>query len=203
MTRETKLFLGIMVVTAAVVLGGVALFSRPAPTISNEVLAPATAWATGSATPKATLIEFSDFQCPACKSVEPTVEAVISKYSGSLRFVYRHFPLSQHPFAGKAAAVAEAAGMQGKFWEMNRLLFVNQEQLSDELFPKLAGQLGLDLAKFNKDRESESVKKRVNDDVAVGNLVGINATPTFFLNGKKLELKSFADLETAVVGVLK
>ncbi|MCL5125326.1 MAG: DsbA family protein [Deltaproteobacteria bacterium] len=203
-SSETKVFLGIAVVTVLVIVGGALMFSQPAKTYGLETLAPSTAWATGSATPRSTLVEFSDFECPSCKAAEPVVDDLIAKYSSQgLRFVYRHYPLPQHLFAMKAAEAAEAAGKQGKFWEMRSLLFQNQDALSDDLFPKLAGDMGLNLDQFKKDMNSEEVNKKVLADQADGNAVGVNATPTFFLNGKKVDLTSLGDLETLVANSLK
>ena len=136
--------------------------------------------------------------------MKPIVNEIISKYSAKgLRFVYRHFPLPQHKYAIKAAATAEAAGKQGKFWEMGDLLFDRQSELSDDLFPKLATELKLDVDQFSKDQISQETNKRIGDDTAAGNQVGINATPTFFLNGVKVNLKSFGELEVAVADSLK
>ncbi|KKT75009.1 MAG: Protein-disulfide isomerase [Microgenomates group bacterium GW2011_GWA2_44_7] len=204
MSNETKIFLGIIIITIIAIVGGAFLFSQPTKTINPEILSPNTAWATGSATPKSTLVEFSDYECPACKQVKPIVNEIISKYSAKgLRFVYRHFPLPQHKYAIKAAATAEAAGKQGKFWEMGDLLFDRQSELSDDLFPKLATELKLDVDQFSKDQISQETNKRIGDDTAAGNQVGINATPTFFLNGVKVNLKSFGELEVAVADSLK
>lgn len=205
MNSETKVFLGIILTTIVIIFGGVLFASRTTtPVIVDQAkLAPTTAWATGSATPKATLVEFSDFQCPACKSFEPEVESIISKYSSTLRFVYRHFPLPQHKFSEKSALAAEAAGTQGKFWEYHHLLFPNQESFSDELFPKLANDLNLNAEKFKADMASQSLLDKIRSDVAFGNTIGVNATPTFFLNGKKLDLQSYSDLETAVADAVK
>ncbi len=203
MTSETKIFLGIILTTILIIGGGMVLMTRPAPTYDLKTLAPATAWATGSATPKATLVEFSDYQCPACKAFEPTIESMLAKYATTLRFVYREFPLAQHPFGQKAAIAAEAAGAQGKFWEYHTALFPQQDSFSDEFFVKLATDLGLNVDKFKTDLENKDIKKRVDDDVAFGNTIGISATPTFFLDGKKLNLQNYTDLETAVAGAVK
>ena len=207
MGTETKIFLGVILATVAVIGIGV-LFavnsssSKPI-TVSESVLVPADAWATGSATPKATLVEFSDFQCPACRAAEPTVEAILAKYPDTLRFVYRFFPLPQHQFGQESALAAQAAGNQGKFWQYHNQLFPNQDNFSDTFFVQLAQQLGLNVDQFKADLKSSATADRVQSDLTAGNTIGINATPTFFLNGKELTLNNFSDLETAVADAVK
>ncbi len=147
---------------------------------------------------KNVLIEYSDFQCPACKdfrSILNTFEASSSpdfKITQKVTFVYRHFPLPQHTNAMTAAYAAEAAGKQGKFFEMADLLFDKQTEWENlpnakDFFVKLAEGLKLDSEQFKKDMDAVDVKQKVNDDLSSGNAAGINATPTFFLNGKKLD----------------
>ncbi|MEK7166597.1 MAG: thioredoxin domain-containing protein, partial [Patescibacteria group bacterium] len=125
LTSETKFFIGVIIVTVAILGSAIYFFSRPPKTVSSDVLIPQEVWATGSATPKITLVEFSDFECPACGAAYPVVKKVTETYKDDLRFVFRHFPLAQHKNARFAAQAAEAAGAQGKFWEMHDLLFKN------------------------------------------------------------------------------
>jgi len=139
----------------------------------------------------ATLIEYSDFQCPACGSYYPIVKKVTEDLSAKVRFAYRHFPLPQHKNAKLAATVAEAAGRQGKFWEMHDLIFQNQSDWSEEknaaiLFAKYAQDIGLDLARFQTDIASDDIKAKIENDYQSGVKAGVNSTPSFFLNGKKL-----------------
>ena len=115
-----------------------------------------------------------------------------------LYFGYRHFPLTQHPFAQKSAEAAEAANEQGKFWQMYDYLFAKQDDLSDAVIDGGVKELGLDTAKFQADMKSDKVKNKIEKDLADGNKFGISATPTFFLNGKKLNLDQLSDLKTAV-----
>src|SRR3989338_7115091 len=134
-------------------------------------------WATGSAAKKNILLEFSDFQCPACKSFAEFIKSEIEA-SGSanasimknVTFVYRHFPLAQHGQAEEAAYAAEAAGLQGKFFEYSNVLFDNQKDWAEKKdavkkFEAYAKELNLDLEKFNKDRDSKSVKDKVSADL--------------------------------------
>ena len=139
----------------------------------------------------ATLIEYSDFQCPACGSYYPILKKVTEDLSAKVRFAYRHFPLPQHKNAKLAATVAEAAGKQGKFWEMHDLIFQNQSDWSEEknaaiLFAKYAQDIGLDLARFQTDIASDDIKAKIENDYKSGVKAGVDSTPSFFLNGKKI-----------------
>ncbi len=203
LTGETKFFLGVIVASVLLVAGAAFFFSRPTPAISKEKLISSTAHTKGPTDAKAYLVEFSDFQCPACLSAKPTVDAILTQYKDQLQFAYLHYPLSQHKMGEPAARAAEAAAKQGKFWEMYDLLFQNQKELSEEKFVQLAQSLELDQTKFMTDYKSGDVKDIVFADQAAGNAVGVNSTPTFYLNGRKLELFSFSDLKTEVEKALK
>ncbi|MBI2405177.1 thioredoxin domain-containing protein [Candidatus Gottesmanbacteria bacterium] len=197
-TGETKLFAGIIGVTVALVAGAIVLFSKPAQTLARQDVLGVQTQMKGDTNAKVFLVEFSDFQCPACKAAKPVVDAIVAQYKDKLVFGYRHFPLDQHPFAMKAAQAAEAAGQQGKFWEMYDLLFDNQEKFSDSLFPDLAKQLNLNMDEFTKAFEDNAIKQKIEADRAYGTQIGVNATPTFYLNGQKLNLTTFDDLKKAV-----
>lgn len=198
LTGETKFFIGIIIVTILIIIGAVVFMSRPAPTLSREQLLTPSTYTKGNKEAKTYLVEFSDFQCPACKTYKAAADEVVTKYKDKMVFGYRHFPLSQHPFAYKAAQAAEAAGKQGKFWEIYDLLFENQEKFSDAIFPELAKQLKLDMDKFNKDFNDNEIKNKISEDQSLGNQIGVNSTPTFYLNGKELELFSIGDLNKKV-----
>lgn len=137
-----------------------------------------------------TLVEYSDFQCPACRTYEPTLKNLLVQYDQELRIIYRHFPLtSLHKNAQKAAYASEAANLQGKFWEMHDMLFNTQDKWSDSSEPETffldyARSLGLDQEKFKKDMESEEVKNVVAEQARAGEQQNLTGTPTFFLNGK-------------------
>lgn len=206
LTGESKFLLGILGATVIIIAIAAFFFSRPAapaPTISEDQLVTTIAAVRGNPQAKVTLIEFSDFQCPACLAAKPYVDAVVAKYPNDLRFVYRHFPLDQHPQAIPAALGAEAAKQQGKFWEMYDALFANQAELSEETIVRLAQNLGLGMDAFNQDRKSATIAAIVEKDRADGTSFAINSTPTFFLNGRKLTLYSFADLEKAITEALQ
>lgn len=144
----------------------------------------ATGPAKGPENAPVTLIEFSDYQCPFCKRVEPTVEALLAKYGASIRFVYRHMPLDGlHPRARAAAIAAVCAENQGKFWEYHDLLFANQQALADADLEKYATQLGLDAATFKTCRADPASEARVNVDATAAREAGLTGTPAFFVNG--------------------
>ncbi len=149
-------------------------------------------WILGPSEAKVVLFEYSDFQCPACGLYFPLVKRINQEFSGKIQFVYRHFPLKQiHPQAELAARAAEAAGRQEKFWEMHDLLFENQATWSNqsqakENFLFFAQTLELDLGRFKNDLETKEIKEKVENDFQNGQRSGVNATPTFFLNGQKI-----------------
>jgi protein-disulfide isomerase len=134
---------------------------------------------------KVTIVEFSDFQCPFCRQFrDNTFDALIDKYGDDIRIVYRDYPLSSlHPEAQKAAEAAECANEQGKFWEMHDLLYEKQDQLSADLYPDLADQLGLDTQQFEECLTSGQYADEVSADLQAGTSYGVSGTPTFFVNG--------------------
>lgn len=148
----------------------------------------------GNQNAKITLIEYSDFQCPACGVYYPLVKQVYLDYKDSLILVSRNFPLKQlHKNAENAAHAAEAAAQQGKFWEMHDLLFERQKEWSDQadvkkIFVQYAKELKLDSQKFENDFSSREVQKKIDADYESGMKAGVNATPSFFLNGKKIDV---------------
>ncbi len=149
---------------------------------------------------KVVLIEFSDFQCPFCAKADATVRQFIEKHGDTVTFVYKHLPLTSiHPQAMPAAKAAWAAGQQGKFWPFHDGLFANQKQLGDALYQELAKSLGLDLAKFNRDRASDAADKAIEADMAMAETLGIDGTPFFIMNGEVLTgAVSLDDLEAAL-----
>ncbi|MCM2264929.1 MAG: DsbA family protein [Desulfuromonadales bacterium] len=133
-----------------------------------------------------TLTVFSDFQCPYCSRLVPFVDEVLAKNPGKVRVVFKQFPLRMHNMALPAAMASLAARDQGKFWPMHDLLFANSSQLSEEKLRALAKDAGLDLARFDKDRNSQQLRDEVLRDQGLGQQAGVQGTPTVFLNGKLL-----------------
>lgn len=160
----------------------------------------------GAQTPKLTLIEFSDYQCPSCKLYEPIVKSLLEKYPNDLGLVYRHFPLPVHNMAIPAARASEAAALQGKFWEYSAILFSNQSKFSEPELFKYASDLGLDLEKFSNDFKGKEVADAVNVDYQAATDLNLPGTPTFFLvNGDKVEqlnLQNEGDLESKIAEIL-
>lgn len=156
---------------------------------------------------KVTLIEYSDFQCPACAAYEPLLQELRKEFGASMIFAYRHFPLPQHANAEPAARASEAAGIQGKFWEMHDLLLKNQDKWKDaanaeEIFSRYAVSIGLDEARFKNDFASKEVKNKVATDSESAKNLYLNSTPTFFLNGKKIENpRSYDEFKSLIDGI--
>lgn len=168
-------------------------------------------WTKGatSTTKKAELVEYSDFQCPACGTFYPIVEEIVLAHKDTLAFTYRHFPLPQHKNALSASYAAEAAGAQGKFWEMHELIFKSQRDWSDSgaaeaVFEGFAKDLGLDIPRFKTDRNSQAIKNKVAHDKETGLKSGVNSTPAFYLNGKKMgNPRSAEEFKATIEAVLK
>jgi protein-disulfide isomerase len=136
----------------------------------------------------ATLVEYGDFECPYCGQAHPIVKQLQAQLGPQLRFVYRHFPLIQvHPHAELAAEASEAAGAQGKFWEMHDLLFENQEALDVDDLIGYAVELDLDLPRFHREFAGHVYAPRVLEDLIGGARSGVHGTPTFFINGVRHE----------------
>ena len=135
-----------------------------------------------------TLVEYGDFECPSCGAAYPNVESVRKKMGARLRFVFRHFPLTQmHPHAMHAAEVAEAAGTQGKFWQMHGMLFEHQDALEDADLVRYAKALHLDDKRFASELASDAYVKAIRQSIGSGIRSGVNGTPTFFINGVRYD----------------
>jgi protein-disulfide isomerase len=134
-----------------------------------------------------TLLEYGDYQCPSCTQVLPLVKKLRKHFGGKLQFVFRNFPLEQHEFAEAAAETAEFAAEHGKFWEMHDLLYKRQREFSEDLFPELAEELGLDAAELSKALETGKYAAKVEAEMAGGEKAGVHATPTFYINGEQVE----------------
>ncbi len=138
-----------------------------------------------------TLVEFGDFECPACRSAFPVIDELKEDYGDEVQFVYRHFPLSFHKNAELAARASEAAAKQGKFWEMHDMLFEKQSDWADSskaesIFLDYAREIGLDIDKYKEDIKSDAVKQKVQRDIASAG-TQVTGTPTFFLDGEKVQ----------------
>lgn len=148
------------------------------------------------------LVEFGDYQCPHCGHAYPLLKKLVEELRDEMTFVFRNFPLAEaHPFATAAALAAEAAGNQGKFWEMHDLIFENQHRLSSRVFLDFAASLQLDENKFVTDWKSDTTLAKVERDFESGVRSGVNGTPTFFINGRLLSSYdgSYESLKEAVL----
>ncbi len=161
-------------------------------------------WTKGADGASVVIVEYGDFQCPACASYLPYVEAIMGEFGDHVTFVYRNFPLrSIHPNAQIAGQAAEAAGLQGEFWAMHDILFERQGEwssLSDprEKFVEYAEELGLNTANFENDMDSSEAKDGVDDDYSGGLGLGLNSTPTFFLQGERIRPQSLEEFRALV-----
>ncbi len=150
-----------------------------------------------------TVVEFTDFQCPSCSQQHPILERLIAEYGTQVKFVLRDFPLSQHENAAKAAEAAEAAREQGKFWEYVTLLFRNQSALQVDKLKAYATELKLDRTKFDAAVDAGKFRDKVQRDTLDGQKVGVNATPTIFINGKRIADRSYEGLKAALDASLR
>lgn len=225
--NRNKAFILVVTGTLVLLLGGIYLFTRgggnsntSGVTTSTALLIPLNDYETSGivngnylpATPSATvtLVEFGDYECPACGTYHPLVKQLLTDLTGKVNFVFRNFPLPQHTNAPVSSYAAEAAGLQGKFWQMHDKIYETQNDWANStdaksIFIGYAKDLGLDVNKFSSDIDSAAVKNKVQSDTNDGNTIGINQTPTFFLNNRMLSLTGTAgeleqDVQNAING---
>lgn len=162
----------------------------------------------GDPSSKVVIVEYSDFQCPACRSYAAVLGQIDPSILEKARFIYRHFPLPTHPNARPAAQAAEAARAQGKFWEMHDLLFINQSTWAESkdaktLFLGYAKELKLNLTQYETDYDSAATKKKIEDDLASGLRFGVNATPTFYVNDTKMpQPRNFDEFKSYITNAI-
>lgn len=200
---KDKISLVIIVITVLSLVGVIFFMTKSAPpsgtqtetvTGSNaELLTVASDdWVKGSTTSSIALIEYLDFECEVCAAYEPVVTQLAEEFKTEVRFVSRYFPLPGHKNSEQAALAVEAAGKQGKYWEMRQALFDNQKSWGGKalpepsLFETYAAQIGLNMDQYKKDVVSQEVRERVNRDLKNGEKLFVDGTPTFYLNGQKL-----------------
>lgn len=198
----------------AIIAGAVWLAGRGEPVTAEpedaSVLAvQADDWVRGNPAAAATVVEYGDFQCPACASYHPILRQLEAELGDRVRIVFRHFPLEQvHPQARAAAIAAEAAGRQGKFWEMHDLLFERQTSWAGrpgehDTFVGYAAELGLNRDQFVADLDDSTLSSRVSAHQDGGVRLRVNSTPTFFLNGERLEfVRTYDEFKQRVLDAL-
>jgi len=183
--------------TVLILIAASLFFSKPVDNTSvkfdQQKLVVGAAHITGDENAPVTIVEFSDFQCPACRTAAATLDGVLEKHKGEIKFIYRHFPLTSiHKNAMAASIASEAADEQGKFWEYSKALFDKQdawEKLGNpqDLFVNLAKEAGMaDLDKFKNEIGKQARRDMILADMSLGNQLGVDATPTFFVNGNKV-----------------
>jgi len=157
----------------------------------------------GSADAPVTIVAFTDYQCPSCAAIHPVLEKLVKEYGNKVRLVTRDFPLSQHTDAFKAAEAAEAAREQGKYWEYIQVLLRNQSALGVEKLKSYATDLALDRTRFDSALDSGKFKESVQRDLEDGVTLGINGTPTIFINGRRVSAKGYDELKAMIDTALK
>lgn len=157
----------------------------------------------GNAAAPVTIVEFTDYQCASCAATQPTLERLVKEYDGKVRLIARDFPLSQHVDAFKAAEAAEAAREQGKYWEYAAILMRNQSALDLARLKDYASELALDRDRFDKALESGKFAETVQRDIEEGIKLGIDSTPTVFINGRRVSDKSYEALKENIETALK
>jgi len=199
LSGEAKAIIGIGLVTVIILVAGVFFVSKSDLSTNNsnettqkvdsKLLIKDDNYKTGTTSAKVTVVEFLDFECEACGAAHPVVKQILEEYGDKIQFVVRNFP--NHKNSLLAANAAEAAGEQGKFWEMHDKLFENQKDWGEkqtpqtELFLKYAKELELDTEKIKSAMESNKFTEKINKDKQEGISLGVDATPTFFINGVK------------------
>jgi protein-disulfide isomerase len=193
--RHIFIWLVVLIVIGSGIFGAIKLASRQQLKEGSNITVDAVTshdWVKGNKEAKVVLIEYSDFQCPACAFYYPLLKKLSEEVDDKLAIVYRHFPLTSiHPNAKAAAFAAEAAGKQGKFWEMHDLIFENQSEWKDkrkpdEVFINYAQKLDLNIEQFKIDFNSKEIREKIERAERNAARLGLNSTPTFFLNGKKI-----------------
>ncbi len=199
-----------IIAVIVIIFGGIVVFNKKDTGPTDTGNATPTSHITGQGSTGVTLVEYGDFECPACGKFYPLIEQVKEKYKNKIFFQFRHLPLVQlHPNAFAAARAAEAASKQGKFWEMYNLLYQNQQawsSLSDAspTFEGYATQLGLNVTQFKTDAASAAINSTINADIKeFDKTKAARSTPTFFLDGKKIQAGTLEDFSELIDEAIK
>jgi protein-disulfide isomerase len=157
----------------------------------------------GDANAPVTITLFDDFQCPYCAKLVPTLNQVLAAYPKQVKVVFKHFPLSMHKFAQKAAVASIAARNQGKFWPLHDQLFANYNKLNDAKIRQLAEAVGLDMARFDQDMANPALLREVNNDMQLGVKAGVRGTPAAYINGRQLKDRSLKGFKQMIDAELR
>ena len=193
-------------VIAVLLFGGAIWYSKVSGEKNNEGVT-VTEHSKGGADAAVVLTEYSDFQCPACQAFEPVVAQVLAQYGQKIRFEYKHYPLPIHQFAIQAAQASEAAAQQGKFFEYHDRLFAEQKtwstsQTPQVLFLQYAQDLGLNVDQFKRQMQSSVIKDAVKKAQKDAGNMSLTGTPSFFLNGQKMEINSYEDFTAQIAAAI-
>ena len=208
--KRNKVFIIVTLATVILLVGGVLLMTRekPTSTINSTILVPEGSIGTSgfvdgkylpaSSSATVTLVEFGDYECPACALYSPFIKQLLTDFAGKVTFVFRNYPLSYHTNALSSSYAVEAAGLQGKYWEMHEKMYATQNDWSvldnaTDVFLGYAKEMELDIEKFKSDMASDIVINKVKKDTNDGNTVRLTETPTYYLNGKKISISGSYD----------
>jgi len=197
MDNQKIIWASVGVLAVLIIAGGAWWMSRgEVPTRNLGTLTEpvtATDWRKGGAEAVVEIVEYSDFECPACAAYYPILNQLVAEYPEEVALIYRYFPLPQHASAELTAAFAEAAGRQGKFWEMHNIMFDNQSAWTissaadnEALFKTYAGQIGLNLAQLEADLADPTILAHIRAEYQSGVASGVDSTPSFFINGERI-----------------
>jgi protein-disulfide isomerase len=211
MTTDQKVIGGVALISILILafavffMGGNSQKSGP---VDQSLLVKSDSNKIASDSAKVTLVEFGDYQCPACGMAAPVIKQILDEYQGRVSFVFRHFPLPQHSNAMIAAKAAEAAGEQGKYWQMHDRLYSDQQQWENlpdptETFIGYAKEFGMDENAFKASISTEKFFDKINGDKNDGNTLGVDSTPTFFVNGIKIRGFAYNDLKQQIERALQ
>ena len=209
MPKELKIVFGILTVVVIAVI--VILASQNTPAATSEKLIGSAIHMTSKKDAKVTIVVFGDYECPACGVAHPVTKQVVKDYANNpeVNFVFRNFPLPQHTHALISAQAAEAAGAQGKFWEMHDMLYEHQSDWvtstdSLAIFETYATQLGLDVQKFKQDVSTNAYQSVINKDMADATALNVQWTPSIYINGVlEQKIPSLAEFKSKIDALLK
>jgi len=209
-SRTVKIWASVVLALALFVVGAVWAVKSDDTIEPQDITLPAGSEGhfKGNAEAKVVLLEYGDFQCSACASIEPMVQQIVQEFGSQIKFVYRHFPLRNiHPNANIAAQASEAAAPQGKFWEMHDMLYARQDDWdgassTETIFLDYAAELGLDIDRFRQDLKSAEVRQTVEEDYQSAVQNGLSSTPTFILNNQVIRPQSYNDFRELINNAL-
>ncbi len=206
MKKDAKILAAIGAFTLVIFIGIAFIFNRQSnPTAADPTrLERPDSYSIAPAGAVVSLVEFADYQCPACAATNPFLKELLTKYEGKVRFTFKHFPLAQHKNGRHASEAVEAAGAQGKFWEMGNMLYEKQREWESAddpspFFAKYATVLGLNAEALVSSVKAEQYAIKIKQDVSDGLALGVNSTPTFYLDGLKVP---FNNLDAAIAAAI-